>query len=268
MNLPEWNADEWTAAATVGTLVVAVIALVFAGWQTRLARQGREDQARPAVHVELQLSEGLFQGVDLVVRNLGPTIATDVTLAFDPPLASTTDDDASSRRVSELAFLREGIPSLAPGGEVRTLLDLLPRRLEAGMADRYEVAVRCRDVRGRRQSELKYVLDIGLFYGLRGVRRRTVHDVAKSMHAIDQRMRLWTVRGRLGVWARDLDAQLRAEVDEMNLDALEQLNLGVHPRQAEIEALMTREAPAPATHLSSWLRDVFPSAFAALRRQR
>lgn len=263
VNAPDWTPEEWTAAAAVGTFFVALVALIVAVVQTEIARRVRRDQARPAIHVELQLSEGAFHGVDLVVRNLGPTVGTDVRLAFDPPLVSSIDQDAAGRRISDLAFLAEGIPSLAPGGEIRTLFDALTARRTEGLPERYRVTVSCRDARGKRQPALTYVLDMGAFYGLRATQRRTVHDVAVALRSIDKRLRTWTVRGRLGVWAQNDSDRMRAELGGMNLTALDQLNAGMHPRQAEIEALLGREPP-PLRGLTAGVR----SAFAWLRRRR
>ena len=263
VNVPDWTPEEWTAAAAVGTFFIALAALIVAVVQTEIARRVRKDQARPAIHVELQLSEGAFQGVDLVVRNLGPTVGTDVRLAFDPPLVSSIDRDAAGRRISDLAFLAEGIPSLAPGGEIRTLFDVLTARRTEGLPERYRVTVTCRDTRGKRQPALTYVLDMGAFYGLRATQRRTVHDVATALRSIDKRLRAWTVRGRLAVWSRDLDRVLQAELDDLGVDALEQLNMGVHPRQAEIEALLATD-PVPRRGLRAAVRSVY----AWLRRRR
>lgn len=146
------------------------------------------------------------------------------------------------------------------GAEVRTLFDQLPRRKEAGLPETYQVTVQFKNLRGREESDLRYRLDMAFFYGLRAVRRRTVHDLATSAHAIDQRLRRWTVRGRLGVWSRNLDRKLQ---DEMGVDTLERFNMGLHPRQAEIEALLSG-APLPRRGLSGTVRSVF----AWLRRRR
>lgn len=85
MVLGAWSPAAWAAFGACGTLVVYVIIAIYAVFQVREARRLREEQARPWVVVDFEPGWILF----LSIENIGRTVATDVHIRFDPPLAST-----------------------------------------------------------------------------------------------------------------------------------------------------------------------------------
>ena len=85
------NADPtWTDVAqtilVALQLVVVVAAAIFAWSQLTEARRLREDQTRPFVIVDLDTQIRPF--FDLVVKNIGTTMARDVEIRFEPELQS------------------------------------------------------------------------------------------------------------------------------------------------------------------------------------
>ena len=100
-------------------------ALAVAAWQVLEARRLREAQAQPFVVVDFDVREHL---IFIVVLNVGTTLATNVRFEVTPPFASTIEGYESK----DLKMFREGIPTLPPGKEMRTLLDSFPQREQAG----------------------------------------------------------------------------------------------------------------------------------------
>jgi hypothetical protein len=83
------KATDWaavTAWAAWATVAVYVVLGIFAWIQVLQARRLREEQARPFVIVDFE--PGFL--VYLTVENIGRTMARDVTIRFDKPLASTS----------------------------------------------------------------------------------------------------------------------------------------------------------------------------------
>src|SRR5215211_8561973 len=83
------TSEHWAAVEALSTAVtafVAVAAAIFAFVQVRQARLLRVEQSRPFVVANFEPSPGSHRNIELVIENIGTTIATDVTIEFDPPL--------------------------------------------------------------------------------------------------------------------------------------------------------------------------------------
>jgi hypothetical protein len=86
MILMSWTADNWAAAASVATLLVALAAAGLSIIPISQAAKLRKEQAQPYVVAYMEQSVARNQIIDLVVRNYGTTLARDVTLSLDPPM--------------------------------------------------------------------------------------------------------------------------------------------------------------------------------------
>lgn len=205
------TATEILQTAFIGLQLLVLIAAAFFGRrQLNEAKELREAQTRPFVVIDLGSSaHGLF---DLVVKNIGPTLAREVQFEFDPPIKST-DDDLDPNR---LKMFREGISTLAPGKEIRTLFEKGPDRHESDLPDTYEVAVAYTDQSGKRHYEEKVDLDFGLYWDRLTVSRRDVHDLYKQLETIAKEIGKW--RPNLG---RGLLAVTTSDVEKRNAEALE-----------------------------------------------
>lgn len=212
------TADPTTATEVLATvflgvqLLVLTAAAIFGRRQLNEARELREAQTRPFVVIDLGSSaHTLF---DLVVKNIGPTLARDVRFQFDPPIEST-DEDLDPNKIK--AF-REGISTLAPGKEIRTLFEKGPDRHKSDLPDAYEVTITYTDQSGRRRYTETIDLDFGLYWDRLTVSRRDVHDLYKQLEAIAKEIGNW--RPNLG---RGILTVTTADVEERNAAALERL---------------------------------------------
>lgn len=213
---PLWT-DVVVAAAAVLTLVVAVWAAWYARGQVQLARQTREDQSRPFVVVDFESSVVWLNVINLVVANVGQTLARDVKLTFDPPLRSS-QDKSEQFALQDSALITEGISAMPPGRRIETLFDLSHERINTELPMRYRVTVECADAHGRKQAPLTYDLDLSTGYRLRRVAVRGAHDAAEALRSIDRRLASWTVNHSgqgVRVWNSDLDQRLEEERVEM-----------------------------------------------------
>ncbi len=187
MDLPAFTANEWTAIASWVTAVVAAVGLAFAGRQVLELRKTREEQARPLVYVDVQPSQAWGNFLNLVVENVGSTLARDVTIEFDKALESSQ----SSVDFADTVLLREGIATLPPGRGVHTFFDASHKRIESELPMRYEATVRCKDARGRAQVPLRYVIDLKYLYGRTEINEYGVHHVAKALQEIEKSVKKW-----------------------------------------------------------------------------
>jgi hypothetical protein len=181
-----WTAERVVALATAGQLLVLILAAFYAGAQVREARKLRQEQARPFVVVDFEPEQSPF--VELVVANLGKTMARNVRIKVEPPLESSLDTVVP---IAKLKMFTEGIPSLAPGKRMVTLFDSMADRNERNLANSYQVQLSY-DWDGGDPITDTQRLDLDLYRYRMSVTRHTIHDVNKTLDKI---------RGLLDKWS-------------------------------------------------------------------
>jgi hypothetical protein len=119
--------EGWSALGTWATVLVAVVAAIFALRQVRELRITRERQAQPNVVAFIRPNAKVYQFLDLVVANYGLTPAYHVKLEFPPLTVSPYQHGVTGERVTEL-YIPDEIAVLAPGQEWRTMWDAATER--------------------------------------------------------------------------------------------------------------------------------------------
>lgn len=181
--------DWLTAIGTDGTVLIAILAAIPAYRAVREARQLREDQARPFVTITLEPSRASRKHLDLVVKNIGATVARDVRFLFSEPLRST--GDATGFPLANVKFLHDGIAVLAPGAEYRALFDFIPGREQAkkdgaALPDSYTATVIYKNRNGDNLPSEEYVLDYALSRGSLHVEEFGLTDLVKEARELRQ----------------------------------------------------------------------------------
>lgn len=167
-------------------LVLLLIAALFARSQLKEARELREEQIRPFVVIDLDSTKKPF--FDLVVKNIGTTMARNVEFHFDPAPQSTMSHAAPER----LKMFSDGIATLPPGKEIRTLFDSGIKRYKSDLPDIYSVKVTYQDQVASRQFEESMHLDFGLYWNRLSVTRYDIHDIYKQLETMAREIAKWT----------------------------------------------------------------------------
>lgn len=175
------------AVAEAVTAVIAVAAAIFAWLQVREARRSREAQTQPFVVVDIEPGRVWMNWLTLVIENVGPTLAKEVKVTFDPPLTTTVKDNL----LPDSTLLLEGIAALPPGRRVETLFDLSHDRLQQGLPMRYRVTVSFLDFRGRAQESLPYDIDLSYLYDLEKIGEKNVHDLVNEVAKLRKELEQW-----------------------------------------------------------------------------
>jgi hypothetical protein len=135
-------------------------------------RDAREAEVAPYVVVYFDVTREYLY---LIVKNIGKSVATNVKLAFNPPLQNTERQKLpeSVPRVGESALIKNGIETLPPGYELRLALDNTLHYMNVSIALKgippmvYYVTV---SYSGGLRSEvkiMKYTLDLTPYIGFR-----------------------------------------------------------------------------------------------------
>jgi len=185
------------AIAGVAEATAVVIAVLYAKGQLVELRKSREETTRPFVVVDFDISQTM---IFLKVRNMGQSIAKNVTFRFSPSLESTWEDKNSDftpsgkYRVEELDIFANGIPSLAPGKEHSTILDQTLTRIPAKLQTRYDVDVSFDAPNGKRYTD-RQTISLDTYLGLVRVESKGVHEIAKALEDITREVKRWGASG-------------------------------------------------------------------------
>ncbi len=173
---------ELAAWSTAAQAALVFVALVVAWVQLKDARDDRNARDRPFVVVEFD-GERNHEEVDIVVRNIGATIARDIRIRFDPPLKTSLDDTGYG--AAHMKAFSEGIPALTPGQSLRALFDTGPARFDSDLPAQYEASLSYSgDLRNAEPYLETLSLDLDLLKSRLYVDRKTVHDVHRELKAI------------------------------------------------------------------------------------
>ncbi|WP_019876251.1 hypothetical protein [Sporichthya polymorpha] len=150
--------------------------------QTRLHRKLAEDATLPYVWVDVR--PDMAQGVllRLVLRNEGPTVATNVRVTFEPAL----QEEPGLRSLAPVeGRLRDGIPSMPPGRELRWVVGRSFNLLsDISVPKAYTVTVDANGPDGRPVPTLRYTVDMTDYELAHGLPDGSLHVLTKEIHKL------------------------------------------------------------------------------------
>jgi hypothetical protein len=185
------NANAGTLSLVFSFVVAAatVAYVVLTRQLVRETRAVREAQLRPHVAVRVQINEAAFSFVDLIVENLGPGPAYDVSFLFQPDLEL---EENPKRRLSDIGFLRNGFRYLPPGQPTGTFLTSLigvgNEKLEGPAKLRFTVDVCYRDVLHHQFTD-QFEIDFAHFVGMSRIGAPPLPEIAKHLEKLAESLR-------------------------------------------------------------------------------
>lgn len=211
------TAEEWSALASVLTLVVGAVAAGIAIFQLRqnsaqLAMSARADEraadaaeseARPYVTVRFDLEmtpagdptnangEGLLF---VVIESVGRTPARNIALTVTPGFESSSrgrPSDGSDPALEALRYIFSSEPSismLSTGQQLRYLLDFTSEAMgSATLPQRYEVAATYSDATLERSYGELHVLDMTP-WAMTIARPKSIDVIARQLRRLNEKM--------------------------------------------------------------------------------
>lgn len=194
-NLDGISLADLSNAATALAFVVAAAAAV-ASWrqlsEARLMRlsheqaaeRARRDQARPYVMVSFEQTPVMFNGVDIVIQNVGAGPAYDVRIESSPALTRAKKAAYGDHPDPfETRYFREPIPLMPPGYNLRTFFDDAKERFDNAADERFVFTVSYHDGQGDSWTETS-VQDLGIMRDLLFTETLGEHHSAKALREI------------------------------------------------------------------------------------
>lgn len=123
--------------------------------------------------------------VYLVIKNLGKSVATNVTLSFEPSFQTS---DVGN--LENLPLFEKGIASLAPAQEIRVFLDTTIAFFgEPGLPLTYSVEITYRGGLKDVPRIVNHTLDLSVHKGLMFVQSKDIHDLSESVEKLFKEQR-------------------------------------------------------------------------------
>jgi hypothetical protein len=147
--------------------------------QTELQERVHEDSQQPYVYVDIRPDPASMVLLDVVIENTGATVATNVRVEIDPPLASTISDIDPA----DWALTR-GIVALPPRRPLRWMLDSALTRYDSNeLPRRHRVRVSADGPFGP-APVLEYDLDLDDYLGTEARAKGTLHDLRHELQEL------------------------------------------------------------------------------------
>ncbi|MDI2127953.1 hypothetical protein [Yinghuangia seranimata] len=189
----EWWSFIVACVALLVAIVAAPITLKLARRQTEAAEkqvqqaiQARRESLEPHVVVSFEVIRKTF---NVVVQNVGQSVARDVRIVFDPPLTSAKPSEGYV--IAEVTMFKKGIPTLPPGQRLTAFLDTGPNRVNSTEPMEYTATVACTGPFGVVTPEV-YLLDLAVFGDVTTLDTRDIHDVADELKKINTTIKAWS----------------------------------------------------------------------------
>lgn len=122
-------------AGAIQALMAVLLVLITAyyAWQTRetvkTMQRAEEERSRPRMVVYLEPREEWLNFVEIVVANIGQGTARNVQFSFNQDLVLTVRG-SREEKLSDIGFIKNGIPSFAPQRVIRRFFISLIGRVE------------------------------------------------------------------------------------------------------------------------------------------
>jgi len=156
---------------------------------TETAVQLERQRSRPVVVLEFIRESGVWT---LRVKNAGLSVARSITFSISPePKMCFGGENAVPKEKTEkrLPLFQNGMPSLAPGGEITTALGTLARMKEAFGGLRFRGTITYTDEAGTGYSS-PVDIDLGVYESLTYLSRKGLHEIGTELEKLQREIHL------------------------------------------------------------------------------
>ncbi|WP_147312445.1 hypothetical protein [Thermomonospora umbrina] len=148
--------------------------------QLALSEQAHREQAEPYVVVDIRPADLVSSIFILVIENIGPTVARNVRITFDPPLERCAESHPNMFKIRDSLPMQQGIPAMPPGRRIEWFFDSTQTRLQSDLPTAYEATVEAEGPFGRVEP-LTYRVDLAMYRSIETLSVKTTHDGVKVL---------------------------------------------------------------------------------------
>ncbi|NBE95090.1 hypothetical protein FE391_18675 [Nonomuraea sp. KC401] len=154
----------------------------IAAKQLALDRTAFTESQQPYVVVDIRASDFISEALILIVENVGPTVARNVRIRFNPPIQTSMDGDDGEKLADALIFT-QGVPHVPPGRRIEALFDIGWQFFKKDLPRKYTVTVEADGPYGAVEP-LTYLIDLEIYRKLRHLTIKTRHQQVKEIEKL------------------------------------------------------------------------------------
>lgn len=180
MNILDFLNQNAGALSVIFSCLVAIATVVYAVLTWKLVsetKQMRIDQIKPNISVTVQPTERWIGLIEMIIENTGASPAYDIRFEVDPDF-----EYRKGRFLSELGFVKKGIPSFAPGQRLKFFLTALTD--EKKLRSSFKIKVSYKDAIGNSYENI-YEIDFSILQELPQLDKSPLYEIADSLKTIE-----------------------------------------------------------------------------------
>ncbi|WP_162795809.1 hypothetical protein [Nonomuraea lactucae] len=157
----------------------------IANRQLALSEQIRREQSEPYITVDIVPSPIVSWVFLLVIENIGPTMARNVRITFNPPIQRVRDSDGrGALPMAEASMFREGIALMPPRRRIELFFDRTFDLVPSDLPKTYTVTVEADGPFGAVEP-LTYKIDLNMYdEGYDRISPKNLHDGVQTLDKI------------------------------------------------------------------------------------
>jgi len=169
------------ALAVIFSFVVAFATIIYAILTWKLVsetRRMREVQTEPKVSVIIQPREERINFIDMVIQNVGLGPAYNIKFEINPDF-----EYINGKTLSELGFIKNGLPYLAPKQKLQFFLTDMTKNFEEKIKKSFKIKVIYQNGIGKSYEDV-YIIDFSQLTGLVHFGDHPLYKIAKEIEEI------------------------------------------------------------------------------------
>lgn len=208
------NSGAINTISTVGLIIVTLIYVILTWNISKETKIMRMAQTEPNISAFIQSEEGCINFIDLIIKNIGFGPAYKVKFEINPDY----EDRILGGKLSEIGFIKNGLPYFAPNQEFKIFLTNIAESCEEKMKKTFEIKIIYESIIHKTYSDT-YLIDFSQMRGLSSS-EPPLYQIADGIKQIQEDVnRLSTGSKRLKVIS-----YTKEDIEEENRRSLEAIS--------------------------------------------
>jgi hypothetical protein len=172
------------AITAISTLVLAVVTFIYVilTWNiSSETKKMREAQTEPHVSATIQSDERSINWINLVIKNTGLGPAYKVKFEVNPDF----EDRLLMSKLSEIGFIKDGLPYFAPNQEFRFILTDMAENYQEKLKTVFKIKI-VYETSIHKPYDDTYLIDFSQRRGLTQIGELPIYTIAKNIEQIQK----------------------------------------------------------------------------------
>jgi len=225
MNILEFLNLNSGAVTAISTVVLTIVTFAYVLLTRSISKETeimRKTQTEPNISATIQSDERNLNWIKFVIKNIGLGPAYNVKFEVNPDF----EDKLLTCKLSEIGFIKNGLPYFAPNQEFQILLTNMAENYQEKLKKAFEIKVTYESNIHEPYSNT-YVIDFSQQRGLTQIGEPSIYKIAKNIEQIQKDINQIST----GFTKLKIIRYTKEDIDEENKQFLEQFK----QQEAEIE---------------------------------